>query len=250
MSNVSARRQLFGDQRSVLDTVMEEAKALQGDLGQVDRDRLEHYFTSIRELEGRLIQSADWLDVPKPQTSYALPANPDGLDYTDRVPLFYDLMTLALQTDSTRIITLELSDITPNSGGFPVTRGYHTLSHHGKVQEMLDELHIIESYNMRTFAAFLDQLKGITEPDGKTLLDRTMTVIGSGLGNASSHSNKNIPLLLAGGGFKHGQHMSCVQADGSNTLANRLYLSMLHRMSVEVDEFNLATGTLTGLDVA
>jgi len=250
LTNISARRAQMAEQRSVLDTVLAEANALQGKLGSVDRARLDHYFTSIRTLEERLVQSEAWLEIPKPSTQYRLPSEADSLDYVKRVPLFYQLMALALQTDATRIITLELSDIGPNSGGLGVTRGYHTLSHHGKVQNMLDELHRIEIFNMKTFGDFLSQLKEVTEPDGKTLLDRTMTLMGSGLGNASSHSNKNIPLLLAGGGFRHGQHLAKAGKDGTSLPANNLYLSMLQRFGLEMEEFNMSTGTLTGLEVA
>ncbi|MFT5131088.1 MAG: hypothetical protein ACI8W8_004723, partial [Rhodothermales bacterium] len=168
------------------------------------------------------------------------------LDFVDRVPLYYDLMALALQTDSTRVITFEISDIGANSGGLPITKGYHQLTHHGKVPSYLDELLVIERFHSIQFARFLDQLAAIPEPNGKTLLDNSMALLGSGMGNASSHSNRDLPLLLAGGGFRHGQHL---RFDRETPAAN-LFVSMLQRFGLETDQFNLATGTLTGLDLA
>ena len=105
------------------------------------------------------------------------------------------------------MITVEFSDLGPNTGGFPVTRSYHQLTHHGKVASYIKELSIIERFHTKQFGRFLDKLSAVREPNGRTLLDNTMALLGSGMGNASSHSNKNLPLLLAGGGFKHQGHL-------------------------------------------
>lgn len=246
---IAQSRQRFDHRLSVLDVVAEDAKRLQARLGATDRERLDLYFTSIRSLENSLVQSEEWLEVPKPTTEYALSDTADTLTYSKRLPLFYDLMALALATDQTRVITLELSELGANLGGFGISSLYHTLSHHGKVESVLEELHIVESFQMASFGRFLGQLQSFSQPDGSTLLDNTMCLIGSGLGNASSHSNKNLPLLLAGGGFKHGQHLAYGEA-GAKVPATNLYLSMLQRFGVEIDSYNLSTGTLTGLDFA
>jgi hypothetical protein len=199
----------------------------------------------------RLTQSSQWLDRPKPAVDYRLPADANRLDFVDRVPLYYDLMKLALETDSTRVITLGLADIGANYGGFDISRGYHQLTHHGKVPEYIAELSIIEHFHMQQLARFLTQLKSIEEPNGKTLLDNSMVLFGSGMGNASSHSNKNLPLLLAGGGFRHGQHMSFFKDDQQRVAspAGNLFVSMLQRFGVEEDRFGTAGSTLTGLEV-
>ena len=191
------------------------------------------------------------MNEPKPQVDYRLPANAKNLAFIDRVPLYYDLITLALQTDSTRIVTLALGDIGANYGGFNISRGYHQLTHHGKVPEYITELSVIEQFHMQQLARFLKQLKAIREPNGKTLLDNTMVLFGSGMGNASSHSNKNLPLLLAGGGFQHGEHRSYFQDANQRdaTAAANLFVSMLQRFGMEIDQFGLATSTLTGLEV-
>jgi len=248
---VSAREARYAAQSSILDLVKTDADRLLRQVGQRDRDKLEQYFTSVRALERRLNQSQQWLHRPKPSVDYALRQGANSLNFVDRVPLYYDLMALALQTDSTRIVTLASSDIGANYGGFDVTRGYHQLTHHGKVAAYIDELKVIERFHTNQFARFLDQLKSINEPNGKTLLDNTMALLGSGMGNASSHSNRNLPLLLAGGGFRHGEHQIYPQdRQGRNvTPAANLFVSMLQRFGLETDRFNTATGSLSGLQV-
>ena len=236
---------------SILDLVKTDADYLKRNVGQHDRDKLERYFTSVREVEKRLTQASQWLDQPKPTVEYQLPTGANDSNFVDRVPLYYDLMTLALQTDSTRVITLALADIGANYGGFKISRGYHQLTHHGKVPEYITELSIIEQFHMTQLARFLEQLKEVQEPNGKTLLDNSMVLFGSGMGNASSHSNKNLPLILAGGGFRHGEHKSCFKDEAKKkaTPAGNLFVSMLQRFGLETDRFGLATTTLTGLEV-
>ena len=236
---------------SILDLVKTDADYLKRKVGQRDRDKLERYFTSVREVEKRLTQASEWLDRPKPTVDYQLPPGADEMNFVDRVPLYYDLLTLALQTDSTRVITLALADIGTNYGGFKISRGYHQLTHHGKVPEYITELSIIEQFHMTQLARFLEQLKEVQEPNGKTLLDNSMVLFGSGMGNASSHSNKNLPLILAGGGFRHGEHKSYFKDEAKKkaTPAGNLFVSMLQRFGMETDRFGLATTTLTGLEV-
>lgn len=245
-------KRVHAEEKSILDLVRLDADRLMKRVGKNDQEKLDQYFTSVRELEKRLTQSEAWLDKPKPKVSYEVPNGADDLDFVDRVPLYYDLIALALQTDSTRVITFELSDIGGNSGGFPITKGYHQLTHHGKVESYIEELSIIENFHTCQFARFLDKLAAVQEPNGKTLLDNTMALLGSGMGNASSHSNKDLPLLLAGGGFKHSQHIRYEKdkVRGAYTPACNLFVSMLQRFGAEVDQFNLSTGTLAGLEVA
>lgn len=239
----------YSAQSSILDLVKTDADYLMKKIGKRDQQKLDQYFTSVREVEKQLTQSKAWLSKEKPNVNYELPDGADQLDFVDRVPLYYDLITLALQTDSTRIITLGLSDIGGNYGGFDITRGHHQLTHHGKVPSYLDELTIIEKFHTTQYGRFLSQLKAVDEPNGKTLFDNTMTLLGSGMGNASSHSNKNLPLLLAGGGFQHGEH-KLYSKEKFATPANNLFVSMLQRFGMETDQFNTANGTLTGLEVA
>ena len=234
-------------QTSILDLVKTDADLLMKKVGKRDQEKLDRYFSSIRSVETQLAQSKDWLHKPKPTVDYTLPNGADNLDFAERLPLYYDLITLALQTDSTRVITFATADIGRNGGGLGITRGYHQLTHHGKVPGYIQELSIIERFLIKQFARFLDQLSGIDEPNGKTLLDNTITLFGSGMGNASSHSNRNLPLILAGGGFKNGRHIS-YENGKSPTPASNLFVSMLQQFGAEVDQFGRSTGTLSGLE--
>ena len=189
------------------------------------------------------------MDQEKPDTDYTLLTGADSLTLHDRTPLFYDLITLALQTDSTRVISLAFTNLGKENGGIPgVTQGYHTLSHHGQVPDAIDELSLIESFHVSQFSRFLGKLKDIKEPNGATLLDNTMALLGSGMSNANSHSNRDLPILLAGGGFEHGQHMHFARSGKQSTPLCNLYLSMLQNFGLEVDQYNTSSGTLTGLE--
>ncbi|MBL6705002.1 MAG: DUF1552 domain-containing protein [Planctomycetaceae bacterium] len=236
---------------SILDLVKTDADFLKRKVGSRDRQKLDRYFDSVRSVEKQLVQSREWLDKSKPPTDYRLPPGANSLDFIDRVPLYYDLMRLALETDSTRVITLALADIGANYGGFAISRGYHQLTHHGKVPEYITELSVIEQFHMEQLARFLKQLKSVEEPNGRTLLDNCMVLFGSGMGNASSHSNRNLPLLLAGGGFRHGEHKSYFKDSAKKiaTPAANLFVSMLQRFGMEIDQFGLSGGTLSGLEV-
>ena len=244
----STGRKDLVDKRSILDLAKSQANSFSKGLGKEDSDKLDQYFTSVREFEKRIEQSTLWLDRDKPQTNYSLPSSSDSFTLRDKTPLFYDLMTLALQTDSTRVISIAFTDLGKENGGLTgVSRGYHTLSHHGQVQDAIDELSIIEKFHVEQFSRFLGKLKEVKEINGKTLLDNTMALLGSGMSNANSHSNRDLPVLLAGGGFKHGQHLHFARNGKQSTPLCNLYLSMLQNFGLEIDTFNTANGTLTGL---
>ena len=249
--NPSSRRQAekdLVDKRSILDLAKSQANSFSKGLGKEDSDKLDQYFTSVREFEKRIEQSTLWLDRDKPETKYSLPSRSDSFTLKDKTPLFYDLMALALQTDSTRVISIAFTDLGKENGGLTgVSRGYHTLSHHGQVQDAIDELSIIEKFHVEQYSRFLGKLKEVKETNGKTLLDNTMVLLGSGMSNANSHSNRDLPVLLAGGGFKHGQHLHFARNGKQSTPLCNLYLSMLQNFGLEIDTFNTASGTLTGL---
>ncbi|TWU50645.1 hypothetical protein Poly51_39380 [Rubripirellula tenax] len=236
----------FAVTRSILDVVGEDAAALEKRISLGDSTKLEEYFTSIREVEKRLEQSEAWLNKPKPTSNYKLPKQLPT-SFTEEVALFYDLMKLALQTDSTRVISMAIHGWTGDSGLSGVTKGYHDLSHHGRDESKLQQLGVIEQFHSLQLARFLDGLKRSQVANDASLLDRTMVLFGSGLGNASSHSNRKLPLLLAGGGFGHGEHKTYPAGGGRQTPACNLYLSMLQRFGVESDRFGTSTGTLEGL---
>jgi Protein of unknown function (DUF1552) len=245
---VQAQVRRLRDGQSILDKVGEQARQLQSGLGTSDREKLDEYFTSVRELEERLARAEAWFKQPKPTLEAKQPqdiANP--ADLVGRTRLLFDLTHLAIQTDSTRLITIMLlgTSLVPPIPG--VSDGHHNLSHHGQDPGKLEQLKTVELEKLKLLRDLLTRLKQTNEAGG-SLLDRTMVFFSSNLGNASSHSCKNLPVLFAGGGFKHGQHLA-FEPQICTPLSN-LYVTMLQRVGLEVDRFGSSTGTLSGLELA
>lgn len=239
--------QRLQDGRSVLDLVTERTASMAQKLSGRDRDKMDQYMTAVREAERRLVKAEAWQQRPKPEVDAGPPR-----DETDRTKmleclgLMYDMMHLALQSDSTRFITLYHTGMNavPKIPG--VDTDYHMLSHHGKDPAKIDQLTTVESGLFRVLGKFLQQLRDAQE-EGQSLLDQTMVLFGSNLGNASSHDTRNMPILLAGGGFQHGQHLAFDQTN--NYALPKLYVSMLQRLGLEIDSFAETTGTMTGLEM-
>jgi hypothetical protein len=234
--------------RSILDDVRGQATQLQAALGSSDREKLDEYLSSVRDLERRLQIEEQWLNRPLPVVDAAPPtdiSNPS--DLIGRTRLLFDLTHLALQTDSTRLVTIMMQGGTAAPPIPGVSLGHHDLSHHGKDPQKLEQLKLIELETLKTVGQLLTKLQGTQEQEAN-LLDRTTVFLGSNLGDASSHSVKNLPVLLAGGGFRHGQHLA-FNADNPPPLCN-LFVSMLQRLGLETTSFGNATGTLPGLELA
>lgn len=225
--------------RSILDTVLGEAKQLDHELGRRDRQKLSEYLTAVRDLESRLQQSQGWAKRPKPDVDAEQPQDiSDKTDAIGRQRLMYDMIVLALQTDSTRTVTFQLSGMNAVPKIQGVSHDWHNLSHHGKDPEKIEELKLIEEAEFETFNEFLTKLNGVAE-DGNTLLDSTSVLFGSNLGNASSHNWKNLPLILAGGQFRHGSYIA--HDESSNTPLANLYVSIAQQMGLEMDQFGSST---------
>lgn len=230
---------------SVLDLLLDKAKRLAKSTAPEDRARLDQYFQSVRELEGRLQRNMEWEHRPKPVVDYPPPKDiADANEVIARSKLMFDLLRLALQTDSTRVVTLSLStfSVVPHVPG--VKSETHGLTHHGNEPDKIAELRRIEEAQMLAFGDLLKDFRAVSETGG-TLLDRTQVLYGSCLGNANSHSNQNLPLILAGGGFKHGQNLA-FDTQNNTPMAN-LFVSMLQDLGIEADTFASSTGTLAGL---
>jgi hypothetical protein len=230
---------------SVLDLLLAKAKGLERSSDAQDRARLDQYFQSIRELETRLQRNLAWENRPKPKVDYPMPKDiADANEVVARSRLMFDLVRLALQTDSTRVVTLTLStfSVVPHVPG--VKNETHGLTHHGNEPDKIAELRRIEEAQLQVFGEMLAAFRD-TRETGCNLLDRTQVLYGSCLGNANSHSNQNLPMILAGGGFRHGQHLSFDTVN--NTPLANLYVSMLQGLGVEADKFATSTGTLRGL---
>jgi len=236
--------------QSILDAVAGQAKALGRGVTARDRDRLDQYFTSVRDLEQRMQMSKEWEHRPKPHVDAAVPLDPDSpREYMDKVKLMYDMSKLAFETDSTRSVTLMLDSVNSPAidlGETHTSDGYHSLSHHGKSEVKLAQLKAIDQWHMKLLNNLFTDLKSIAE-EGDTLLDRTMVLYGSNLGNANTHVTTNLPTLLAGGGFRHGQHLA-FDREYNYPLPN-LFVSMLQRMGLPVDKFASSTGTMRGLEM-
>lgn len=233
--------------QSILDVVGSQLNVLSKRSGQRDIETIEQYENSIRELEIRLAKEAEWFDRPKPKVDHK---PPQPIEDTGRFDLWfeqmYDLIVLALQTDSTRLMTLS-----GFNGAGPVTlpgvkQGWHTLSHHGRDPDKLRQLALIEQTELGLFAKFVERLSQTPDGDGM-LLDSTVVALASSLGNASSHSNKNLPVILAGGPFKHGLHYA-FDPNGPPPLCN-LYVSFLQFLGIETNHFSSGTSTLRGFEV-
>ena len=248
---VAAQIRKLDTGRSILDTIAGQAKDLQRGITARDRDRLDQYFTSVRDLEHRLQASRGWEHKPKPVVNVPAPIDPtDPAAYMQKVKIMYDLARLAFETDSTRAVTLMLDSVSTPPLDIPdakITDGYHNLSHHGKSEAKRSQLKTIDEMHMKLFAGLMSDFKAVREGED-TLLERTMVLYGSNLGDANQHVCTNMPTLLAGGGFKHGQHLAFNTAQ--NYPLPNLFVSMLQRLGVEEERFASSTGTMRGLELA
>ncbi|MEQ9407149.1 MAG: DUF1552 domain-containing protein [Fuerstiella sp.] len=232
--------------RSIMDLVGADAKRLARQLGSGDRDRLDAYYTSVRELEQRLAASEEWARRPKPKVDVPKPVDiRNSSDFIGQQRLMSDVIRLALETDSTRFISYHLG----GSGGVVpipgVDEGYHSLSHHGKDDEKLDQLAIVESEIIAAWGQFLRDLMA-TDEHGVSVLENTSILLTSNLGNASNHDNRNMPVLVAGGRFRHGQHLAFDQKN--NYPLPNLFVNLLQQVGLETDQFATSTGTVAGLE--
>jgi BMFP domain-containing protein YqiC len=249
-AEVDAQMRKLEQGRSVLDAIAGQARSLQRSVTARDRDRLDQYFTSVRDLEQRMQMQKEWERKPKPVVHVPVPIDPASpREYMDKVKLMYDMARLAFETDSTRSIALLLDSVNSPAiefGEVKTSDGYHNLSHHGKSEAKLSQLKAIDEWHMKLLGDLFRDLKAAKEDD-ETLFDRTMVLYGSNLGNANTHVTTNLPTIFAGGGFRHGQHLAFDRM--YNYPLPNLFVSMLQRMGIEADKFATSTGTMRGLEV-
>ncbi len=228
--------------RSILDTVNERSRTLQRQLGPRDREKFEQYLTSVRELERRLQASEAWAQKPKPSVDVPPPKNvTDRLDFVAQSRVMHQMLALALQSDSTRIVTLKstaMNDVPKLPG---VDTGWHDLSHHGQDAQKIEELKLIEEAEFREISGLLALLRNAKEAGG-SVLDSTHLLITSNLGNASSHSWRDLPVILAGGGFQHGRHIVAGGSGTDNARLCNLFVQIAQRMGVETEQFGSSDG--------
>lgn len=241
-SEIQEQMRKLKEGRSIMDTVRDEAKRFERRVGAADKEKLDEYFTSVREMEERMLKAEAWVQKPKPKVDAKPPTDVQNeSDLIARMRLLFDLVPLALQTDSTRLVTVLIqgrNDVPPVPG---VSIDHHNLSHHGQDPAKIEQLQRIEHEEFAAFNSLLGALKAKKEGGG-SLLDNTMVLFGSNLGNANSHDWHNLPLVFAGGGFKHGQHVA-YDAKNNMPMCN-LFVTMLQRMGMETDSFGSSTGVL------
>lgn len=237
----NAQRTQLMHRGSMLDALRDSAGALNRTLPAADRNKLDQYLTSVRDVEQRLQMSKEWLDRPKPAPSINEVADIERR-HLDEIALFYDLIALSLQTDSTRVATLE------TGMGFRTSEldlgSYHQLSHHGKSDDRIGQLEVVEAFLTTKLSDFISQLKEAQ------ILDETLIVFGSGMSDGSSHSNRDLPVLLAGGGLRHQGHLVCPAEPTKRVPLSNLWLSVLNWFGDRRERFGRSTGTFSAMEIA
>jgi len=238
---------LLDSGQSALDSVREQAQRLKRSVSKQDQQKLEEYFSALRDVEQRVSKQRENLASPVATVDYELP------EYDPIAPtlmlecenVMYDLMALALQTDSSRVITMNIGGLGQvfTLDGKTLRAGYHALSHHGNDGDKIRDLVRVELEHIRSFSRFLEQLQQKTDANNQPLLDSTLVLLGTGMGDSSRHSNRNLPTLVAGGGLKHGQHLAFDPKDDSALLGD-LYITILQQLGVEETTFSNASHNL------
>lgn len=225
-----------GLQASILDSMVDEARSLSHQINREDQDKLDQYLSSIRDVEKRIQAKSQWVDQPKPKAPLERPADRNTVH---DLPLLYELIALALQTDSTRVATLEIGgSFLPQDLG--IDKSYHGLSHHGNDAQAIADLIKLERYQIEHFAKFLTRLEGLRDGE-QSLLDSTAVLFGSGIADANSHTNDDLPIIMAGGGYGQGEfkHMT------KRVPLCNLFLDIIQRFGIPADSFGTSTGTFS-----
>ena len=227
---------------SILDVVKEEAHSVHKNLGRQDQQKFGEYLDAVRSLEQKIEQRKPWIDRLKPNPNRKEPPQ-TGKTVPD-LAVMMELIALAIQTDSTRAFTLTSGFA---NGDLGLSGGYHGFSHHGQREKEVNALKLIERNQIAQMAYLMDLLKAQPDPlNGGTLFDHTAILFGCGMATGE-HSTRNLPLILAGGGFKLGEHKVYPDGNSQRVPAANLLLSILRNHGLEVDRFGTSTGTLTGL---
>lgn len=246
-AEVDAQVRRLREGQSLMDSFAGQIKSLSRGVGGRDRARLDQFFSSVRDVEQRLASNEEWERRPKPQVKLKPPQDvrdPGAL--VKRLRSMYDLTRLALETDSTRLVTVFVTQQFNPKVDLPgVDLPHHALTHQSQQQQSREQLRTVEEAEMGELGRLLEGLQTATE-EGASLLDRTMVLQGSNLGHAGRHDTTNLPVLLAGGGFRHGQHL--VFDRQHNTPLSCVYVSMLQRLGIETDSFATGNGRISGLE--
>ena len=250
-ADLERQQYLLESGRSLLDEVSRDAASLQNRVSREDGEKLDEYLTSVRDVEKKLARRRDWLDKPfaKPEPGFKMPAE-ENVAHSMMIQnedLMWDLMALAIKNDACRVfsLTIPLADGALMLNGNLMGAGYHNLSHHGNKKEKVDDLVAIETAHMAGVARFMRTLRQTRDVDGSNLLDNTTLLIGSAMADASKHRRVDFPLMLAGGRYRHKQHISCGKDEAHrNEMACDLFVTVLQHLSFEQDRFATSRSNL------
>ena len=239
------RRELIERNGSILDTVGDQLSSLKRNGSNTDKERLDQYESSVRELEGAFSDRANWIDKDKPVYDISEHFNSYEVTVKNRYNAIFDMIGYAFQTDLTRVATVAFPRELSYTDVDGVTRDYHACTHNGKKQEVIDELVAIETFQVSQLSSLMKKLDEIQEPNADgTMLDHTVILFGSGMGYGGTHSNRNLPIFVAGGGFKHKGHLDTRNSADKNMPLCNLYVTLQQRFGIEQDKFNTSTGAL------
>jgi hypothetical protein len=236
--------------QSMLDRMRERLGQLNRSVSGHDRQQIADYTDAVRDLERQLVAEEAWVNRPKPTVTEPAPNEnypspfANRSDSIGRAKVLFQLAKLAVQTDSTRVVTIFIQGMDEKPPIDGVNEGHHALTHHGRNPEKIEQLKIVEKVKMGAFRELLISLRD-TKEGAASLLDSTQVLIGSNLGDASGHGTTNLPILLAGGGYRHGQHIA--GDPENNTPLAKLYVNMLQKFGVPTDRFGSGVGTITEL---
>ena len=240
---VERQAQRLSDGGSILDRLKSHTASVRRRVTAADQHKLDAYFDAVRTAEQDLTEVQAWEDTPKPVVNAAPPTDiTTPADLIGRIRLMFRMIPLILETDSSRVVSMLIHDngVVPQVEG--VTGAHHGLSHHGQDEAKIAQLKKIEVEIVSSFGGLLAQLRERGDANG-SLLDQTTVLFGSNLGNANAHTTGDLPILVAGGGYRHGQHI--VHNGEQNAPLCNLFLTTLQSMGVETDSFGQSTGTLT-----
>lgn len=237
--------------QSSLDFIYQDAKLFSKGLTHRDQMKLDEYFSSLRGLEKRMAQKLRSFDKPIPKTSYKMPTF-DPLTpnlQLEAEDMLYDLITLALDTNSTRVLSMFIHGLGQvfTIDGRTLSSGYHGLSHHGNDPVMVRDLMAIDRAHVRCLSRFVRMLSEKKDPQGRTLLDKTIVMMGTGMGDASRHSNSDLPTVILGGGFNHGKHIHQDRKQKNSKLLGSVYVSIMNKLGIQAERFSSAQGNMGGV---
>jgi hypothetical protein len=240
---IEREMQSLNDGGSILDRLQTQTASLRKRVSTADQEKLDQYFDAVRTAELDLAEVKAWQNKPKPKVDEMPPTDiPSRADLIGRIKAMFHMIPLILETDSSRVISMMIHDhgIVPEVQG--VNSDQHSLSHHGQDPAKIAQLKVIEQEVISAFGDLMTQLEKRNDTNG-SLLNHTTVLFGSNLGNANAHTSHDLPILLAGGPYKHGQHIAH-KAQENAPLSN-LFVTTLQNMGVESDSFGQSTGTLT-----